>query len=635
MIVIIGENRSFDHVFATYVPKKGETVCNLLSEGIVKADGTPGPNFSKAEQRAATDTAPDAFLLSPPKTLVPGTVLPAPLVGGPTDSYVTDDSLTLAQQSENGLPADYYGYLVTGGTGLTGKTPDTRITNVTALPAGPFQLTNGDTFTYNAYAASPVHRFYQMWQQLDCSVDHATADNPSGCDAQLVSLGGSHRGRGHQRRRRSRRTSAPNIRPAPSTTGEGSTAMGFYNVQNGDAPYFKTRRHYAMSDNFHQSVNGGTGANHIMLGHGDAIWFSDGNGHASHSSSQRDGCPGTPNAGIVDEVENPNPAAGTNNWYTEDGYGGGSYGSPSYGGGSYTNCSDTTQPGVAPIVNYLQSLPTPIDPQLRSGPLLPAEQLQPGLLRQRQQRLHRHQRRQHRVHHSAVLHAQHRRRPDRRPTSPGSTTATSGTTTCPIRTSSTTAPSARTRTSTATSATRSSTTPRSWPTPQSARRTSRTLRISTPTSRTARCRRSPSSSRADWSMAIRLLRSWICSKASRRRSWMRCRPIPSLWKDTAIFITFDEGGGYYDSGYVQPLDFFGDGTRIPLIVVSPYAKAGHISHDYADHVSILKFIERTGACRPITSRSRDNFPNPVTSGNPYVPVNSPALDRPLRPVRFH
>ena len=52
-------------------------------------------------------------------------------------------------------------------------------------------------------------------------------------------------------------------------------------------------------------------------------------------------------------------------------------------------------------------------------------------------------------------------------------------------------------------------------------------------------------------------------------------------KDTAIFITFDEGGGYYDSGYVQPLDFFGDGTRIPLIVVSPYVKAGHISHDYS------------------------------------------------------
>ncbi len=38
-------------------------------------------------------------------------------------------------------------------------------------------------------------------------------------------------------------------------------------------------------------------------------------------------------------------------------------------------------------------------------------------------------------------------------------------------------------------------------------------------------------------------------------------------RDTAVFITFDEGGGYYDSGYVQPVDFFGDGTRIPLLVV--------------------------------------------------------------------
>lgn len=72
---------------------------------------------------------------------------------------------------------------------------------------------------------------------------------------------------------------------------------------------------------------------------------------------------------------------------------------------------------------------------------------------------------------------------------------------------------------------------------------------------------------------------------------------PKLWQETAIFVTFDEGGGYYDSGYVQPLDFFGDGTRIPLIVVSPRTKAGYISHEYADHVSILKFIERTGTCR--------------------------------------
>ncbi len=186
VIVIIGENRTFDHIFATYVPVKGQTVNNLLSEGIVKADGTPGPNFPVAEQKAAYDVAPDAFMLSPSVTTsFDGNVLPAPINGGPTDSYVKDDSLTLAKQSENGLPSDYYAYLVTGGSGLTGKIPDTRIKNVTALPPGPFQLTNGDTFVYNDYAASPVHRFYQMWQQLDCSVAHATATNPSGCDSAL------------------------------------------------------------------------------------------------------------------------------------------------------------------------------------------------------------------------------------------------------------------------------------------------------------------------------------------------------------------------------------------------------------------------------------------------------------------
>jgi phospholipase C len=99
-----------------------------------------------------------------------------------------------------------------------------------------------------------------------------------------------------------------------------------------------------------------------------------------------------------------------------------------------------------------------------------------------------------------------------------------------------------------------------------------------------------------------------------------------LWESTAIFVTTDEGGGYYDSGYIQPLDFFGDGTRIPLIVVSKYTKPGHISHQYADHVSILKFIERNWKLNPISGRSRDNLPNPtVAQGNPYVPTNRPAI----------
>ncbi len=50
--------------------------------------------------------------------------------------------------------------------------------------------------------------------------------------------------------------------------------------------------------------------------------------------------------------------------------------------------------------------------------------------------------------------------------------------------------------------------------------------------------------------------------------------------ETALFITFDEGGGFYDSGYIQPIDFFGDGPRIPLIIVSPFTTGGHINHTH-------------------------------------------------------
>src|SRR6202035_486831 len=93
--------------------------------------------------------------------------------------------------------------------------------------------------------------------------------------------------------------------PSAKTTGEGSTSMAFYNVQNGDVPYFKYLADtYSMSDNFHQSVNGGTGANHIMLGHADAIWFSDGNGHpATPPNGALVFSPG-PDAGTVNEIEN-------------------------------------------------------------------------------------------------------------------------------------------------------------------------------------------------------------------------------------------------------------------------------------------------------------------------------------------
>jgi len=97
------------------------------------------------------------------------------------------------------------------------------------------------------------------------------------------------------------------------------------------------------------------------------------------------------------------------------------------------------------------------------------------------------------------------------------------------------------------------------------------------------------------------------------------------WDSTAIFITFDEGGGYYDSGYIQPIDFFGDGARVPLIVVSRFAKKGYVDHTYSDHASLLKFIEENWSLRSVSKRSRDNLSNPqIDSGNSYLPLNRPA-----------
>ena len=135
--------------------------------------------------------------------------------------------------------------------------------------------------------------------------------------------------------------------------------MAFVNVNEGDVPFFKSLADaYSMSDNFHQSVEGGTGANHVMLGNGDAIWFSDGNGNPLQPPHNQMVAAGSPNAGVVDEIENPNPLQNppTNNWYIQDGYGAGSFGSASSGGGPYSACADTSQPGVAAIVDYLTSV---------------------------------------------------------------------------------------------------------------------------------------------------------------------------------------------------------------------------------------------------------------------------------------
>ena len=631
VIVIIGENRTFDHLFATYKPVEGEKVDNLLSKGIINKDGTPGPNYSdalqvNAETMGTYETSPQY------KSLYP--YLLAPLAGGPKDVCADNGICTLAQarSSENGLAPEYYQYMLTGGTGLNSHTPDTRIAGVLSvapysnLPAGPFQLTNSYSFPYDAYAASPVHRFYQMWQQLDCNADYATEKNPAGCVDDLFSWVETTVGAGANGLPQPANFST-NYSPTAKTTGEGSTALGFYNMQQGDVPYFKMLAdNYAMSDNYHQAVMGGTGANHIMMGTGDAIWFSDGAGNpAMPPHNELVWADNPANAGVVDQIEDPNPAAGTNNWYTEDGYGGGGYGSPVYGGGSYTDCSNSSNGGVAAVQTYLGSLPRLIDSRCAPFHYYLLNNYNPGYF------------------------------------GDGTNAYTDHNT---ANTPFTIPPSSVRNIGDALLEKNVS-----WkyygdqfnayltdkyqinygavgPTSDQYCNICNFFQYSTSIMTNDLVRTTHLKDTTDLYKdikngtlpAVSFVKpsGWVdghpaSSKVNLLEGFVKkivdgVKANPTLWADTAIFITMDEGGGYYDSGYVQPLDYFGDGTRIPLIVVSKYTSPGHISHVYSDHVSILKFIERNWGVEPLTNRSRDNFPNPKTQwNNPYVPINSPAI----------
>jgi phospholipase C len=64
-----------------------------------------------------------------------------------------------------------------------------------------------------------------------------------------------------------------------------------------------------------------------------------------------------------------------------------------------------------------------------------------------------------------------------------------------------------------------------------------------------------------------------------------------LWSSTAIFVTWDDWGGYYDHVVPPQIDYMGLSFRVPLIVISPYAKRGYVSHYLHDFGSILHFAE--------------------------------------------
>jgi phospholipase C len=603
VIVLIGENRTFDHLFATYVSPSGDHVKNLLSEHIIKADGTPGKDFSKAAQFQAVAPFKTKYYISldkddkAPYTTLPEPTLnfsPSPATGEPPP-FPPGTPLSLLAAIEPSLELDDLPLLTTGASGAsqTAELPDfdSRIQNFSSLPNGPYPL-EGPNLPYDSYTGDTTHRLFEMWQQSDCNVRNATRQNPSGCLSDLypfvITSYTSEKD--------------PNSFPIPDEVDDngGSNSMAFYNMQNGDVPFLKSLAdNFSLSDNYHQAVMGGTGANHIMLGSGDAFFWSDGHGN-----------PTVPPAGVI---ANPNPIPGSDNNYIVDlGF-----------NGDFTNCSNSSQPGIDPIRDYLASLPYHPRPNCESNHYYLINNENPGFL-------------------------------------PDGTVDTAGIA------SGASIPPTNVRTigdalnekgiswayyggayAAAVAFQHDPTNPsplvqigraycnicnfESYTNSIMGNTAERTKHIKDATDFFAAVGNGtlpavsfvkpdglldghPASSKFDlFEGMVKKITDALFDN-------------PELFRSTALFITVDEGGGFYDSGYIQPLDFFGDGPRIPMIVVSPYSRGGHVSHVYSDHVSVLKFIERNWRLKPLTDRSRDRFPNPeADEDNPYVPTNSPAI----------
>ena len=550
VIIIIGENHTFDNLFATYKPKVGQTVDNLLSKGIVNADGTPGPHFDKAKQ----------------------------LIGRNESRYNAETASTGAYGT---LPQPY----TTSGIGLPQNVPDTRFP--ANLPNGPYQISK--YVPYAAYTGDPVHRFFQMWQDFD-----------GGKLDKFVWV---------------EETIGTGSNGAPPPAGgfnpkEGAISMGFYNMnpftdasgkaQPGDAPFFKSLAdQYTISDNFHQAIMGGTGANFQAIVSGHAAFFTN-----------PDSLNGAAAIPFSNQIENPDPVPGTNNYYTQDGY----------GGGSYVNCSDPSAPGVASVNEQLY----------RQG--VSNNNCAPG-------------------HYYLVNnYNMYWNQTSSHPQNLGPTSFTLPPQSLPTIADVMTSKGV------------------SWKYYSGDRGNDPTVfansvdgvpllfhfycGICDPLTGYLNIMKNPSEEaklqsygaflhdvQSNTLPAVSFVRPFETlaghpadSTTDNYEKFLqalinRVKGNSELWNSTAIFITTDEGGGYYDSGYIQPVDFLGDGTRIPFIAVSPFVKKGHVDHTYYDHVSLLKFIEKNWGLPKISDRSRDNLPNPIHEGddNRYVPENRPAI----------
>ena len=420
---------------------------------------------------------------------------------------------------------------------------------------------------YSDFPGDPVHRFFQMWQQ----VGNKNRKDLFVWVAETAGIGNHNGATG----------------TTPEDTHQGGLAMGFFNMNTGDAPFFKQMADfYAISDNYHQAIMGGTGANFLALVTADAAFYNI-NGQPALPPTNFDF------QGVTtSQVENSNPQSGLSNpnWYTEDGY----------SGGSYVNCADQNQPGVKPILDYLTSLH--VKPNCANntyylvnnynlgyrpdGTLRPSDPTQ-GFFRPQPPTL------------PTIADALSAKGVAWKYYSGGRGADGSATTSdycgiCDPLTG---------FTSIMTTNLKHNLQDVNSLYDDIAAGTVPPVAFVRPLEQLAG---HPANA------VLALYENFTTNLVN------MIHDRPDLWNKTAILITYDEGGGYYDSGYIQPVDFFGDGTRIPLIAVSPYAKRGFVDHTYYDHASVIKFIEWNWKLpNKLSARSRDNLPNPVQPPGTY------------------
>jgi phospholipase C len=101
-----------------------------------------------------------------------------------------------------------------------------------------------------------------------------------------------------------------------------------------------------------------------------------------------------------------------------------------------------------------------------------------------------------------------------------------------------------------------------------------------------------------------------------------------MWQDTAIFLTWDDFGGFYD--HVPPirLDRFGLGVRVPMLTISPYAKRGYVDSTLGEFSSILRFVENNWGLTQLTRR--DRIANDMSYNFDFARPPGPPDPQPLR-----